>query len=141
MDSWKDTEDELYEYKNLGVLKNCIGSFSSNVDDNIEKNLDRRKVNLLVFVKFWRQTYLLSLSFGAELITLNPGLLLNLECRLSWFSRHIFYLPSFAPGLLLLETSGLNSTASEIAITKLLFIGRLITEPNMARNCQKFVQK
>ena len=32
-----DTVDELYEYSNLGVLKNCIGSFSSNVDDNIEK--------------------------------------------------------------------------------------------------------
>ena len=28
---------ELHEYKNLGVLKSCIGSFSSNVDDNIEK--------------------------------------------------------------------------------------------------------
>ena len=27
------TVDELYEYKNLGVLKNYIGSFSSNVDD------------------------------------------------------------------------------------------------------------
>ena len=25
--------DELYEYKNLGVLKNYIGSFSSNVED------------------------------------------------------------------------------------------------------------
>ena len=30
--------DELYEYKNLGVLKNCVGSFSSNVKDNIEEN-------------------------------------------------------------------------------------------------------
>ena len=55
--------DELYKYKNLGVLKNYIGSFSSNVDDNIEKtrnkagvtfssNLDRQKVNPLIFVKF-----------------------------------------------------------------------------------------
>ena len=32
-----DTVDELYEYKNLGVLKNYVGFFSSNVDDNIEK--------------------------------------------------------------------------------------------------------
>ena len=31
------TVDELYEYKNLGVLKNYIGSFSSNVEDNIDK--------------------------------------------------------------------------------------------------------
>ena len=29
--------EELYEYKNLGVLKNYVGSFSSNVIDNIEK--------------------------------------------------------------------------------------------------------
>ena len=29
--------DELYEYKNLGVLKNCVGSFSLNVEDNIDK--------------------------------------------------------------------------------------------------------
>ena len=29
--------DELYEYKNLGVLKNYVGSFSSNVEDNIDK--------------------------------------------------------------------------------------------------------
>ena len=55
--------DELYEYKNLGVLKNCVSSFSSNVEDNIDKtrkkvglifasNFDRCKVNPLVYVKF-----------------------------------------------------------------------------------------
>ena len=44
-------------------------SFSSNIHDNIEKthkqagmifssNLDRREINLLVYVKFWRQAYL-----------------------------------------------------------------------------------
>ena len=32
----EDTADEIYEHKNLGVLKNYIGSFSSNVDENIE---------------------------------------------------------------------------------------------------------
>ena len=48
--------DELYEYKNLGVLKNYVDSFSSNVEDNIDKtrkksglifasNFDRCKVN------------------------------------------------------------------------------------------------
>ena len=55
--------DELYEYKNLGVLNNYMGFFSSNVDDNIQKtrskagmifssNLNRRKVNPIMFVKF-----------------------------------------------------------------------------------------
>ena len=29
--------DELYEYKNLGFVKNYIGSFSSNADENIDK--------------------------------------------------------------------------------------------------------
>ena len=54
--------DELYEYKNLAVQKNYVGSFSSNVEDNIDRtrkkvglifasNFDRCKVNLLVFVK------------------------------------------------------------------------------------------
>ena len=54
--------DELYEYKNLGALKNYMGSFSSNVEDNIDKtrkkvglifasDFDRRKVNPLVYMK------------------------------------------------------------------------------------------
>ena len=29
--------DKLFEYKNLGVLKNNVSSFASNADDNIEK--------------------------------------------------------------------------------------------------------
>ena len=37
--------DELYEYKNLGVTKNYGGSFSSNVEDNIEKT--RKKAGML----------------------------------------------------------------------------------------------
>ena len=142
MDSWKEIPDELYEYKNLRVFKNYIGCLSSNVDENIEKtrskagvifssNLDRRKVKPLIFVKFWRHACLPSLSFGAELFTLTQGLVLNLECCQSWFLQHIFYVTRFAPGLLLLKMSGLNSVASEIPIKKLLFLGRLITEPNM----------
>ena len=85
-----DTVDELYEYKNLEVLKNYIGSFSSNVDDNIEKtrnkpgmifssHLDRRSINPLIYVKFWRQAYLPSLLFSDEHFTLTPGLLQKLE--------------------------------------------------------------
>ena len=68
--SWvlgSETVEELYEYKNLGILKNYVGSFSSNVIDNIEKtqkkvtmlfsaNFDRRKVNPFIYIKFWRQT-------------------------------------------------------------------------------------
>ena len=118
-----------------------IGSFSSNVDDSIEKtrnkagiifssHLDRRKVNPLIYVKFWKQACLPSLLFGVELFTLTPALLLKLERCQSWFLKHIFYVPSFTPGPILLNV--LNSVASEIAIKKLLFLGRLITEPNIA---------
>ena len=35
----------------------------------------------------------------------------------------------FAPGPLVLKLSGLNSIESEVATKKLLFLGRLITEP------------
>ena len=73
-----------------------------------------------------------SLLFGAELFTLTPGLLLKLERCQSWFLKHIFYVPSFTPGPILLSVA-LNSVASEIAIKKLLFLGRLITESNMAQ--------
>ena len=59
-----ETVDGRYEYKNLGAVKNYIGSFSSNVEDNIDKTrkkagmifasgFDRRKVNPFVYVKFW----------------------------------------------------------------------------------------
>ena len=75
--------DELYEYKNLGVLKNYVGSFSSNVEDNIDKtrkkvalifasNFDRRKVNPLIYVNFGNRRvchhYCLGRSFGRLLL-------------------------------------------------------------------------
>ena len=51
-----NTVDELYEYQNLGVFKNYYGSFSTNIDENIEMaatkagmifsaNFDRHKTN------------------------------------------------------------------------------------------------
>ena len=84
-----DTVKERCEYKNLGVLKNYYGSFASNISDNIDKtrkkagiifssNVDRRKTNPLIYVKFWRQACLPSLLFGAELLTLTSSLLLEL---------------------------------------------------------------
>ena len=55
--------EELHEYKNLGVLKNYVGSFSSNIQDNVDKtrkkvgmifspNFDCRKANPPISVKF-----------------------------------------------------------------------------------------
>ena len=45
--------DELSEYKNLGVLKNCFNSFSSNIEDNIEKT--RKKAGMIFSSDFDRR--------------------------------------------------------------------------------------
>ena len=39
------TVNELYEYRNLGVLKNYVNSFVCNVEDNIEKA--RKKAGMI----------------------------------------------------------------------------------------------
>ena len=39
-----ESVSKLYEYKNLGVVKNYIGSFSTNADKNIKKT--RKKAEL-----------------------------------------------------------------------------------------------
>ena len=95
-------------------------------------SFDRRKVNPLIYVKFWRQACLPTLLYGAELFTLTPTLLLRLERCQSWFLKNIFYVPKFAPEPLLLALSCLNSVESEIATRKLLLLGRLINEPKMS---------
>ena len=130
------TVDELYEYKNLSVLKNYIGSFSSNLEDNMDRtrkkagmilksNFDRRKLNPLIYIKFWSQACLPSLLYGSELFTLTSSLLAKLEQCQRWFLKNIFYVPNFASIRLILKLSGLNTIESEIALRKLLF---LITE-------------
>ena len=76
-----------------------------------------------------------SLLFGVEFwtSTLTPTLLLKLERCQYWFLKHIFYVTEFAPDPLLLKLSGLNSIESEVATKKILFSGRLITEPKMTQ--------
>ena len=80
----------------------------------------KKKNNPLICVKFWRQARLPTLLFGAELFILTPTLLLRLERYQCWFLKNIFYVPKFASG------------QSEIAIKKLLFLGRLVKEPKMS---------
>ena len=48
-----------------------------------------------------------------------------------WFIKIIFSVPKFAPNLLILQIAGVNPVVSEIDIRKLLFLGRLLTEPKM----------
>ena len=120
----------LYEYKNLGVVKNYIWSFSTNADDNIGKtrkkagmllssNFDRRKVNPLIYIKFWRQACLPTLLYGTELFTLT--LLAKVERCQQWFLKNVFYVPKFAQCQLLLKLSGLWSIDSEIGFRRKLF--------------------
>ena len=91
-------------------------------------NFDRRKVNPFIYIKFWSQACLPSLFDGSKLFTLTSPLLTKLERLQQWFLKNIFYVPNFAPIRLNLKLSGLNSIESEIALRKLLFLGRIITE-------------
>ena len=101
-------------------------------------NVDRRKTNPLIYVKFWRQACLRSLLFDAELFTITPSLLLELERCQSWFLKKLFMCqippPPPPPPLraLLLSLTELNSIEAEIDMKKLLFMGRLVTEPKVA---------
>ena len=125
---------ELYEYKNLGVVKNYIGSFSTNADDNIDKtrkkagmlftsNFDRRKVNPSIYIKVWRQACLPALLYGTELFTLTPTILAKVERCQQWFLKNVFYVPKFAPCQLLLKLSGLWSIDSENRFWKAFILG------------------
>ena len=133
---------ELYEYKNLGVLKHYVNSFfASNVEDNIEKARKKAGMIFLLTLTVVKQTHSFISNFGGKhvylpyylaLKSLHYSQLIKLECCQQWFLRSIFYVPSFAPNSLLLKLSGLSSTEAEIDFKKLMFWGRLITEPKMA---------
>ena len=79
-------------------------------------NFDRRKVNPLTYVKFWRQACLPTLLYGTELFTLTPTLLTKFERCQQWFLKNVFYVTKFAPCQLLLKLSGLWSIDSEIGL-------------------------
>ena len=63
--------DELYEYKNLGVLKNYAGWFTSNILDNIEKT--RKKAGMIFSSDFDSQnkTFNLHQILEASMLTLS----------------------------------------------------------------------
>ena len=91
-------------------------------------------------VKFWRQACLPSLLFDAELFTITPSLLLELERCQSWFLKKLFYMPDFASRALLLRLAELNSIEAEIDMRKLLFLGHLVTEPKMAPSLRNLLR-
>ena len=79
--SWKlgdQVVEESNECKNLGIVKNYIGSFQSDVDKGIEKTrkkagmilngcTDRKNTNPLIYIKLSRQACSPTLLFGSEL--------------------------------------------------------------------------
>ena len=95
-------------------------------------NFDRRKVNPLIYIKFWRQACLPTLLYGMKLFTLTPTLLAKVECCQQWFLKNVFYILKFAPSQLHLNLSGWWPINSEIGLGKLLFLGRLLTGDKMA---------
>ena len=127
---WKVGPDhicEKSEYVNLGVFKNYCGSFDKNIDENSTKaamlfsaDFDRRRMNPMVYIKFWRQACILALLFGEELWTVTKSGLEKLERCQRWFLRKPFHLLDFADSLLLNVIRGLSyywiSVASEKAI-------------------------
>ena len=95
-------------------------------------NFDRDKVNpLIIYLKLWKQARLPSLLLGVDFDAYSYTFLLKFERCQYWFLKHIFYVPEFALGPLLLKISDLNSVESEVATNKFLFSGRLTTEPKM----------
>ena len=93
-------------------------------------DFDRRKTKPLIYIKFWKQACLPCLLFGAELFSLNKSQLCE-RCQ-QWLLKNVCHVPKFAPGHLLLKILNLNSIESENDLKKLLFLGRLITEPSMS---------
>ena len=154
-----DTVEELYEYKNLGVLKNYCGSFASNISDNIDKtrkkegmifssNVDCRKTNPRIYVKLYYGlrlvcppsclvlTYLRLLSVCClSLNAVSPGFLRNvIMCQILPCS------PPPPPPSLLLRLTELNFIEAEIDMRKLLLLGRLVTEPKMAPSLRNLLR-
>ena len=108
-------------------------TFLRQIRDKDELNIEEQTLlrEPLIYIKFWKQACLPCLLFGPELFSLNKSQLCQLERCQQWFLKNVFYVPKFARGLILLKISNLNSIESEIDLKKLLFWGRLITEPNM----------
>ena len=58
--------DELFEYKNLGVVKNYVSSFGLNVDDNIEKVREKAGMLFLLTLTVVKQTRSFMSSSGGK---------------------------------------------------------------------------
>ena len=77
------------------------------------------------------QVCLPSLIFGSEIFSLSLTLLSRLERCQRWFLKIVFNVPKFASSILIERLACVNSVESEIEYRKPLFIGRLLSVPNI----------
>ena len=60
------TVNELYEYKNLGVLKNYVNTFASNVENNVRKASKKAGMIFLLTLTIVKQTHSFISNFGGK---------------------------------------------------------------------------
>ena len=128
--------------KSLNMFKNYCESFNKNIDENITKarkkagmlfsaDVDRRRMNPMVYIKFWRQACIPALFFGAELWTVTKAGFEKLERCQRWFLKKFFHLPDFIDSLLLNVVSRLPTIGSLLHQKSYIFLAESLL-------CQKF---
>ena len=109
--------------KILGVIKNYASSSAIEKTRKQARMLlngctDRRKTNPTIYIKLWRKVSLLTLSYGAELWTLNSSLLACLER----FLKKVLHFPKVAHYLFVLKICNMRLVQSETDYRKLCFL-------------------
>ena len=138
-----DYIDEEEEFVNSGVYKNYCGSFSKHVDENSAKtrkkagmlfsaNFVRKCVNLMIYLKFWKQACIPVLLFGANIWPLTSTHLEKLERCKRWFIKRLFHLPDYKSNKILAIVSGIPSVATIIIRKNYISLTEL-------SNCQKYL--
>ena len=138
--SWKlgdEVVEESNECTNLGIVKNYVGSFQSDVDEAIEKSrkkagmilngcTDRKNTNPLIYIYRIMEAGLFTNTIvWLRTLDSKANIILELERCQSWFLRKVFHLPKFCDNAILTKISGLWSE-SAVNYRKLLFIAHAI---------------
>ena len=92
---------------------------------------DRRRTNLLVYLKTWKQACIPCLLFSSELWNLTPSDIEKLERCQRWFVRIVFYLSNHSDVSSLQSIGGLTSVELQIDIRKLFFFARIVSKDGM----------
>ena len=103
-------------------------------------DFDRRRMNPMVYIKFWRQACIPALLFGAELWPVTKSGLEKLERCQRWFLKKHFHLPDFVDSLLLNVISGLPTAGSLLHQTKAIFSGQNPYFAKRSQRCARYSQ-